>query len=177
MKKDDLRTRGFGVLGKLIKTKGAEALPDVLAWERDYISAFPQDKPVGKITAEEGDWAAGEMREMDPNFTLAHRSTMLLDDGTPAATAFTNLVRLHRLDHLERSGGTEHTEEPGEPPAHDKSLVDRADEWLCEIREHSERTKAASVMVISKRDGLSYTYIYRESSRAARASRGRGGGK
>ncbi len=117
MKKDDLRTRGFGTLGKLIKTKGAEALPDktkgtealpdVLAWEREFITAFPQEKTVGVITPEEAAWSEGLTQKMDPDFTLAHRSTMLLDDGTPGATVFTNAVRLHRLQHSEGIGRTE----------------------------------------------------------------------
>ena len=95
--KDDLRKRGFGVLGKLIKTKSAEALPDERAWKREFITAFPQDEPLGVLTAEEADWSELETRKMDPDFTLADRSTMLVEDDSLAATVFTHAVRLHRL--------------------------------------------------------------------------------
>ena len=94
---DDLRKRGFGVLGKLIKTKSAEALPDERAWKREFITAFPQDEPLGVLTAEEADWSELETRKMDPDFTLADRSTMLVEDDSLAATVFTHAVRLHRL--------------------------------------------------------------------------------
>ena len=137
MKKDDLRTRSSDVLGKLIKTKGAEALPDVLAWEREFITAFPREKIVGVIDDKEAAFAVPHARHLDPNFTLALPSTFLLDDGSLGATVFTHAVRLHRLQPTNLKPKSN----AGRPPFDDDHIEASAERIMAAQRQKNQ-TKA-----------------------------------
>ena len=163
--KDDLRNRGIQALGKLVLTGDQEAWSEEKAWEREVISAYPDLEYLGPITPAEREWAAGLVQQRAPDFSLAHPSTYWLDAETIEATAFTNAVRLYRLQHSDVKPAVE---APRKRRAHDKPLKERAAEWWREIRERQLRgeTKAAIVRDIAEGTGFSYGTVYRESGRA-----------
>ena len=105
--KDDLRNRGIQTPGKLVLTGDQEAWLEDKAWERECISARPDLEYLGPITPDEREWAEGLVQRRTPDFSLAHPSTYWLDAETIEATAFTNAVRIYRLQHSEGMGHTE----------------------------------------------------------------------
>ncbi len=163
----DLRNRGIQALGKLVLTGDQEAWSEEKEWERDCISAYPDLEYLGPITPDEREYAEGLVQQRAPDFTITHPSTYWLDAETIEATAFTNAVRLHRLQYSDMGPAVE---TPRKRRVRDKPLKIQAGEWWREIREeqrkHPGRTKAAIVRVIAKRDGVPYAYVYRESGRA-----------
>ena len=109
---DDLRNRGIQALGKLITTGSQEALGELKAWERECITAYPSHEYLGPISPDEGETAAGLVQQMAPDFSLAHPSTYWLDAETIEAAAFTNAVRLSRMQHPKEIGRAEKPTEP-----------------------------------------------------------------
>ena len=67
---------------------------------------------LGPITPAEREWAEGLVQQRAPDFTIAHPSTYFLDAATVEATAFTNAVRVYRL---QQSEGIGHAEKPTKP--------------------------------------------------------------
>ncbi len=101
---DDLLTRGIHILGELAKAWDEKAWSAVKAWERNCISAYPDLEYLGPITPDERTYAEGLVQQQAPDFTITHPSTYFLDAETIEATAFTNAVRLHRLQQPEVIG-------------------------------------------------------------------------
>ena len=123
---DDLRNRGIQALGKLVLTGDQEAWSEEKAWERDCISAYPDLEYLGPITSDEREYAEGLVQQRAPDFSLAHPSTYWLDAETIKAIAFTNAVRIYRLQQSERI----------DPP---KKAPKRFTLWADAERAYSER--------------------------------------
>ena len=155
---DDLRDRGIKARDKLVLTGSQEAGDEMEAWERECVSAYPSLEFLGPIPPDEQEWAEELVQQRTPDFTIAHPSTYFLDADTIEATAFTNAVRVYRLQQSDIK--PQRAAKRGKPVS-GKPYRDKQDAWAYEMVRQRGRPERNVADEIAGNEGIKTESVLR----------------